>query len=93
VKKPTYKPEEKIMSDYCLTINVRSKNEALLNNLIVTLETINDDFSGIDGVEMVTETTAEKIVSDMSRGSDKRDINKAVYLECWMINEETMESL
>lgn len=81
------------MNDYCLTINVRSKNEALLNNLVVTLETINEDFSEIDGVEMVTETTAEKIVSDISACNNKQEINKAVYLECWMINEGTMESL
>ena len=30
------------MNSYCLTIKVRSKNEALLNNLLVTVETLND---------------------------------------------------
>ena len=81
------------MSDYCLTINVRSKNEALLNNLIVTFETINDNFSEIDGVEMITESSLVKPMLNKSAPGECQEINKAVYLECWMINEETMESL
>ena len=81
------------MNNYCLTINVRSKNEALLNNLVVTLETLNEDFTEIDGVEMFTENSVKEVLVESGKEDSLDRINKAVYLECWMINEETPESL
>jgi len=81
------------MNNYCLTINVRSQNEALLNNLVVTLETLNEDFTEIDGVEMFTATSVEENLSVPVKEDSLDKINKAVYLECWMIDEETPESL
>ncbi len=44
-----------IMNSYCLTIKVRSKNEALLNNLLVTVETLNDRINEIEMLEKVSE--------------------------------------
>lgn len=81
------------MSDFCLTINVRSQNRALLDNLVVTLETLNEDVSEIDGFEMFTAASPKNTNTEPAKETTLENINKAVFLECWMINEETMESM
>ena len=36
------------MNNYCLTINVRSANKVLLDNMLVTLETFNENINEIE---------------------------------------------
>lgn len=76
------------MNDYCLTIKVRSKNETLLNNLIVTVETLDDNISEVESLEMFT---ADSEVTDMmgaSHNTALQSLNREMFLDCWMINEE-----
>jgi len=42
------------MSKYTLSINIQSESKDFLENLLVTLETINGDIEHIDSVEMIT---------------------------------------
>ena len=76
------------MSTYCLTIKVRSKNEALLNNLIVTVETLNDKINEIETLEMFTAATEVTDKLEVSNSPPIESLNKEMFLDCWMINEE-----
>jgi len=76
------------MSTYCLTIKVRSKNEALLNNLIVTVETLNDKINEIETLEMFTSSSEVSDKLEVSNNTQVESLNKEMFLDCWMINEE-----
>ncbi len=76
------------MSTYCLTIKVRSKNEALLNNLIVTVETLDKNINEIETLEMFTAETAVSDTLAVSNNTQADSLNKEMFLDCWMINEE-----
>ena len=76
------------MNDYCLTIKVRSKNEALLNNLIVTVETLDDKINEIETLEMFTSASEVTDIREVSNNTPIEPINKEMFLDCWMINEE-----
>lgn len=76
------------MSTYCLTIKVRSKNEALLNNLIVTVETLNDKINEIETLEMFTAATEVTDKLEVSNNAQSESLNKEMFLDCWMVNEE-----
>ena len=76
------------MNDYCLTIKVRSKNEALLNNLIVTVETLDDKINEIETLEMFTSASEVTDIREVSNNTPVEPLNKEMFLDCWMINEE-----
>lgn len=76
------------MSTYCLTIKVRSKNEALLNNLIVTVETLNDKINEIETLEMFTSSSEVTDKLEVSNNAQSESLNKEMFLDCWMVNEE-----
>jgi len=76
------------MNSYCLTIKVRSKNEALLNNLLVTVETLNDKINEIETLEMFTATTEVIDKPEVSDNTQIEFLNKEMFLDCWMINQE-----
>lgn len=76
------------MNDYCLTIKVRSKNEALLNNLIVTVETLDDKLDEIETMEMFTSASEVTGIREVSHNIPIEPLNKEMFLDCWMINEE-----
>lgn len=76
------------MSTYCLTIKVRSKKEALLNNLIVTVETLNDKINEIETLEMFTSSSEVSDKLEVSNNPRAESPNKEMFLDCWMINEE-----
>lgn len=76
------------MNSYCLTIKVRSKNEALLNNLLVTVETLNDKINEIETLEMFTATTEVTDKLEVSNNTQIESLNKEMFLDCWMINQE-----
>ena len=75
------------MNNYCLTIKVRSRNEALLNNLLVTVETLNDKINEIEMLELFTATDVSNGL-DTARSAQIEAVNKEIFLDCWMINEE-----
>lgn len=75
------------MNTYCLTIKVRSRNEALLNNLLVTVETLNNTINEIDMLEMFTATEGSA-TTEINHPCQTESMNKEMFLDCWMINEE-----
>lgn len=75
------------MNSYCLTIKVRSRNEALLNNLLVTVETLNDKINEIEMLELFTATDVVNGL-ETNRLNQNEILNKEIFLDCWMINEE-----
>lgn len=75
------------MNSYCLTIKVRSRNEALLNNLLVTVETLNDKINEIEMLELFTATDASDGLAT-HQVLQIEPVNREIFLDCWMINEE-----
>ena len=75
------------MNNYCLTIKVHSKNEALLNNLIVTVETLDDKLNEVETLEMFTTTNEQTEMIEVNQNLIE-PINKELFLDCWMINQE-----
>jgi hypothetical protein len=67
---------------------VRSKNEALLNNLIVTVETLNDKINEIETLEMFTSSSEVSDKLEVSNNERIESLNKEMFLDCWLINEE-----
>lgn len=76
------------MNSYCLTIKVRSKNEALLNNLLVTVETLNDRINEIEMLEMFTGASEVTDKLEASNATQPELLNKELFLDCWMVHEE-----
>ena len=76
------------MNDYCLTNKVRSKNEALLNNLVVTVETLDDKINEIESLEMFTSASEVTDIREAGNNTPIEALNKEMFLDCWMINEE-----
>ncbi len=76
------------MNTYCLTIKVRSRNEALLNNLLVTVEALNDKINEIETLEMFTAATEASNDHEVGHRAQIELMNKEMFLDCWMINEE-----
>lgn len=78
------------MSDYCLTINIKAASRHLLDDLVVTLESINDDMSGIKGIDIfIAEddnlSVARLVPEDLREG---KCLNEALFLDTWMVNQE-----
>ena len=80
------------MNNYCLTINVRSANKVLLDNMLVTLETFNENINEIETIEMFTGDKEGDTDGENEFDEPLENVNPAIYLECWMINEETIEA-
>lgn len=74
------------MNSYCLTIKVRSRNEALLNNLLVTVEALNDKINEIEMLELFTATDDHDV--ETKQPPCNEPVNREIFLDCWMINEE-----
>ncbi len=75
------------MNTYCLTIKVRSRNEALLNNLLVTVESLDNDINEIETLEMIT-ARDEGDATEIGHPGQFEVLHKELLLDCWMINEE-----
>ncbi len=79
--------KEMHMNTYCLTIKVRSRNESLLNNLLVTVESLDNDINEIETLEMVT-ARVDSDAAEISHPGQFELQNRELFLDCWMINEE-----
>jgi len=84
------------MSKYTLSINIQSENKELLENLMVTLETINGNIEHIDSVELLTVSGPSYIDytnQNASESSDPAGIDKPsitqrnLFLDNWVISE------
>ena len=81
------------MSKYTLSINIQSESKELLDNLMVTLETINGNIENIDSVELLTVSGPSYIdytnaeVSDASRSEKPSTTQRNLFLDKWVISE------
>ena len=73
---------------YTLSINIKSDNKELLDNLMVTLETINGNLADVDTVEVFTNRDSDKS-GDRGRAKhiDPTTTQRNLFLDKWMLSE------
>jgi hypothetical protein len=76
------------MSRYTLSINIKSDNKELLDNLMVTLETINGNLAEVDAVELFTTHDSDKPGAG-ARGKqlDPTTTQRNLFLDKWTLSE------
>lgn len=76
------------MSLYTLSINIKSDNKELLDNLMVTLETINGSLSDVEAVELYTTGNGEHDTDSTYAGqADPSTIQRDLFLDKWTLSE------
>ena len=77
------------MRKYTLSINIQSESKDLLDNLMVTLETINGDIEKINSVELLTVSGPAYIDfnSDNDESSELTTSQRNLFLDKWVISE------
>jgi hypothetical protein len=76
------------MSLYTLSINIKSDNKELLDNLMVTLETINGNLAEVDAVELFTIHDGNKSGSGGKlEPVDPSTTQRNLFLDKWMLSE------
>ena len=82
------------MSRYTLSINIKSDNKDLLDNLMVTLETINGNLSDVDAVELFTSHDSDTCNTGVAveslepkKAIDPTTTQRNLFLDKWMFCE------
>lgn len=74
------------MSRYTLSINIQSDNKELLDNLMVTLETIHGDIAELDAVELFTSSNTASS-NNKIRCIHPTTTQRNLFLDEWMLSE------
>jgi hypothetical protein len=74
------------MSRYTLCINIKSDSKELLDNLMVTLETINGNIADVDAVELFTTSDGETDDADCGKRIDPTTTQRNLFLDKWMLS-------
>jgi len=79
------------MRKYTLSINIQSESKELLENLMVTLETINGDIDKLSSVELLTVSGPAFVdLTETQDASDELTISQRnLFLDKWAISELT----
>lgn len=79
------------MRKYTLSINIQSESKELLENLMVTLETINGDIEKLSSVELLTVSGPAYVdLTERQDDSDELTISQRnLFLDKWAISELT----
>lgn len=76
------------MRKYTLSINIQSESKDLLENLMVTLETISGDIEKINSVELLTVSGPAYIDFSHPQSSDElTTLQRNLFLDKWAISE------
>jgi len=77
------------MSRYTLSINITSDNRDLLENLMVTLETVDGNLSEVDAVELFTAQAGRLVAKDEEpdRLTDPTILQRNLFLDRWCLSE------
>lgn len=76
------------MSRYTLCINITSDNKELLDNLMVTLESIHGDLREVDSVELfAAQDPASATKTRRSRLADPTTTQRNLFLDRWSLSE------
>ena len=76
------------MRKYTLSINIQSESKDLLENLMVTLETINGDIEKLNSVELLTVSGPAHV--DFGHPQDSGELTtlqRNLFLDKWAISE------
>ncbi|MGD8926194.1 MAG: hypothetical protein PVG20_05060 [Thioalkalispiraceae bacterium] len=81
------------MRKYTLSINIQSENKDLLENLMVTLETINGDIEQLSSVELLTVSGPAYLDFSSAQGQRRNENDELtisqrnLFLDKWAISE------
>lgn len=77
------------MRKYTLSINIQSESKDLLENLMITLETINGDIEKLQSVELLTISGPAFVdfSESINSQSEPSDIQRNLFLDKWAITE------
>lgn len=72
------------MSDHVLSINIKAKDKAVLDNLIVTVESIQGDGSELNAVEIYSMEgqVADAVRKDAS--AENEPLHNQFSVDCWL---------
>lgn len=83
--------------DYCLSINIKASDRRLLDDLVVTLESVRDDLSGIKSVDIYLVDNEKISIANMhpdelregkwmnDSGFKDTGFNDSSFLDTWML--------
>ncbi|MBI1424626.1 MAG: hypothetical protein GC149_14360 [Gammaproteobacteria bacterium] len=76
------------MSRYTLSINIKSDSKELLDNLMVTLETIQGNIADVDAVELFTTSDSENTQEcQQVKCNDPTTMQRNLFLDKWVLSE------
>lgn len=75
------------MSRYTLSINIKSDSKELLDNLMVTLETINGNLNEVEAVELFTTQDDDPASGNRLKRVDPTTTQRNLFLDKWMLSE------
>lgn len=76
------------MSRYTLSINIKSDNKELLDNLMVTLETINGNLGEVNAVELFTiQDNNESEARERMQYLDPTTTQRNLFLDKWELSD------
>lgn len=76
------------MSRYTLSINIKSDNKELLDNLMVTLETINGNMAEVDAVELFTSHDNDQVgIGPRLSAIDPTTTQRNLFLDKWVLSD------
>ena len=79
------------MSQYTLSINIKSDSKELLDNLMITLETVNGDLARVDAVELFTvRDGGSPACEGRQQGLDPTTTQRNLFLDKWMLTEAAL---
>ena len=67
------------MSEHILSINIRARDKAILDNLIVTVESIQGDGSELNSVEIYS---TEGLTDDNK--TSQQELHNQFSVDCWL---------
>lgn len=74
------------MARYTLCINIKSDNMELLDNLMVTLETINGNLADVDAVELFTTADSGcQLKVEQKKYLDPTTTQRNLFVDTWML--------
>ena len=76
------------MAAYTLSINIRSECKELLENLLITLETIKGDVSELESIELLTVSGPVCIDGHSLAGDPPPTVTQRnLFLDKWAVND------
>ena len=79
------------MSDYYLTIKIHSNDRDLLDDLVLTLESVNNDLHGIQHVDVMLSGEGQKKPRQIAATALSQSCYQTEVLERWVSGREGLD--